>query len=276
MIRKLYLFLMLTVLIIVFGFGISFAAYEPPIDQMLVYIDTEGGVRAQIFDLAKVPIFCLYKTGDLLYSYFDEKYGCTTLMQGRMTPEDIDNLIRAFSEKGLDEWNEYYEDCPFKEMPVTRIFINYKNIQKRLYVTGMDYAMNNKIIPDGLISAYRKIEYFSCPDAVEYEPQKIVLYVKKLTEEPKGPGAKVNKWGSKIDLAPISEEAGLTGFGSIILDGKNAKNTWKDIRYKVPFSRPDSNVCYRQGKNFYSIGYRPLLLHELENMGKEEKKGKKK
>jgi hypothetical protein len=276
MIRRMFLCLFIAPLLVLLWCRIpAWPAYEPPADQVLIFIDTEGGVRGPIYDLAKVPLFCLYKNGDLLYSFLDKKQGRVEIMQAALPEKECESLLRLFYDRGLEEWNEYYEDCPIKDMPVTRIMITTGKEQKKIHVMGIDYAMNNKTIPEGLAQAFRKLRFYSPEGAKEYESPQIILYVKKLDKEPKGEGVRVQKWGIKIELAPIADEAGLTGFGSLLLEGKNAKSVVKELESRVPFSRPELFTYFKQGNNFYTLGYRPLLLHEREASEKGEKKGGK-
>jgi hypothetical protein len=253
----------------------AWPAYEPPADQMLIFIDTEGGVRGPIYDLARVPLFCLYKNGNLLYSFFEKKQGRIELMQATLPERECESLLRLFKDKGLEEWNEYYEDCPLKDMPVTRMFVSTGQDLKKIHVMGIDYAMNNKTIPEGLAQAFRKLRFFSAEGAKEYESPQIILYVKRLDKEPRGEGVRIQKWGPKIELAPIADEANLSGFGSLLLDGKNAKSVIRELESRVPFSRPELFTYFKQGNNYYTLGYRPLLLHEMEQAEKGEKKGAK-
>lgn len=249
------------------------ASYEPPLDKVLIYVDLEGGLRAPILDMAKVPIFLLYSDGELLYSFDDEREGVTKLMRAHLDEKEIDHLRKIIREKGSGEWNEYYENCPLTDVPSTRMYINFENEAKTINVLGMDYAVKNRTIPQGLIDIYRKLSWYSSPDAKEYEPEKIILYVRKITPDPGRKGARVYKWRQKLDLAPLAEETTLSGFGSILLEDKNARSVYKEVRDKVPFSTPDTQAYFKQGRNFYSLAYRPLLLHEIE---KKEEKGKKK
>ncbi|MDQ7822904.1 MAG: hypothetical protein RDV48_08940 [Candidatus Eremiobacteraeota bacterium] len=251
----------------------AFGAYDPPLDQVYLYVDTEGGMRPPLYDLAKVPRFCLYRSGEVLYSFYNEREGRNVLMKGSLETKECEELISFFKSKGLDDWSESYEDCPLKDMPTTKIILNLGNGDiRRINIAGLEYAMKQKTIPEGLIQSYRKIQFFSLPSAVEYAPEKIVLFVKKVPEEPKGPGVRIHKWGSKIDLAPLASEAGLSGYGSVSLEGKNAKNTVRDLKEKVLFSKPEYAVYFKQGKAFYSLGYRPMLLHEYDRTEKKEKK----
>lgn len=269
--NRIFIFILLFFFFVCGRMGVD-ASYEPPLDRVLVYVDSEGGLRAPIYDMARVPLFLLYKNGDLLYSFFDEGEGIKKLMKAHLQKNDVSHLIKVIKEKGFAEWNEYYENCPLTGVPTTKLYLDIEGERKTVNVWGIDYAIKNNTIPRGLIEVYRKLTYFSVPDAKEFEPEKIILYVKKMPSEPKGIGIKICKWGQKIDLAPLSEETTLLGYGSVLLEGKNAKSVYKELKYKVPFSIQDVSVFFRQGRNFYSLGYRPLLLHEVEEKEKDGKK----
>ncbi len=250
------------------------ASYEPPSDQFLLFVDVEGGISAPLSDFARVPVFCLYKNGDLLYSFFNEKEKHVTVKQAHLDEEAVTSLMNLFKEKGAEEWNEYYEDCPIKEMPTTRFLINLPRGMKKVYVRGIDYGVKMKTLPESLVQAYRKIMLFSSDDAVDYESTQIILYVKKLENEPKGGSIKIYRWGPKIELEPLSQEAGLSGYASVMLEGKNARSVKNELWNKSLFSMPGTSSFFRQGKSVFSCAYRPLLLHEVTK--KENKKGSKK
>ncbi|MGV8123916.1 MAG: hypothetical protein AB2L14_29555 [Candidatus Xenobiia bacterium LiM19] len=250
------------------------AGYEPPSDQFLILIDVEGGVSAPLSDYARVPIFCLYKNGDLIYSFFDSKENHVTVKQAHLDQAGIDSLMNFFKEKGAEEWNEYYEDCPIKEMPTTRFLLNMPRGIKKVYVRGIDYGVKTKTLPEGLVQAYRKILVFSADDAVDYESPQIILYVKKIENEPRGGSVKIYRWGPKIELEALSQEAGLSGYASVILEGKRARSVQNELWNKCLFSMPGTSSFFKQGKSFFSCAYRPLLLHEVTK--KDDKKGKKK
>ena len=267
---------MLTVLLCLWGTGAAQAAYDPPLDKVLIYLDTEGGLSAPVNEMARVPLFLLYKNGDLLYSFYDEGVGTTKLMKAHIEEKAITHLMSIIREKEFSEWNEYYENCPLTDVPTTKLYIELDGEAKTVNIWGIDYAVKNKTIPQGLIEVYRKLTCYSLPEAKEYEPEKIVLYVKRVPEEPRGLGVKIHKWRQKFDLAPLSEEANFSGFGSVLLDGKEAKSVYNDLKDKAPFSKKDMAVFFKQGRNFYTLGYRPLLLHEVERKENEGKKGKAK
>jgi len=250
------------------------AGYEPPSDQFLILIDVEGGVSAPLSDYARVPIFCLYKNGDLIYSFFDSKENHVTVKQAHLDQDAINSLMNFFKEKGAEEWNEYYEDCPIKEMPTTRFLLNMPRGIKKVYVRGIDYGVKTKTLPEGLVQAYRKILVFSADDAVDYESPQIILYVKKIENEPRGGSARIYRWGPKIELEALSQEAGLSGYASVILEGKRARSVQNELWNKCLFSMPGTSSFFKQGKSFFSCAYRPLLLHEVTK--KDDKKGKKK
>lgn len=250
------------------------AAYEPPSDQFLILIDVEGGVSAPLSDYARVPIFCLYKNGDLIYSFFDSKENHVTVKQAHLDQDAINSLMNFFKDKGAEEWNEYYEDCPIKEMPTTRFLLNMPRGMKKVYVRGIDYGVKTKTLPEGLVQAYRKILVFSADDAVDYESPQIILYVKKMENEPQGGSARIYRWGPKIELEALSQEAGLSGYASVILEGKRARSVQNELWNKCLFSMPGTSSFFKQGKSFFSCAYRPLLLHEVTK--KDDKKGNKK
>jgi hypothetical protein len=254
---------------------VAHGAYEPPMDKILVFMDTEGGVRSPVFDMARVPQFCLYESGELIYSYYDQKYGCVMVKKATLEEKERESLLAFFRGKGFEEWSEYYEDTPVKDMPVTRIWINDKKTQKKVNITGIDYAIKNRTIPEGLIEAYRKLQLYSNDAALDYETPVLILYVRKLDEEPKGAAVHIYKWGPRIDLSALASDSGLSGYGSVLLEGKNAKQTLRELEGKAPYSRPAMLAYFRQGKNVFSLGYRVLLPHEPEAQKAKEKEGKK-
>jgi hypothetical protein len=251
------------------------ASYEPPMDKILVFMDTEGGVRSPLFDMAKVPAFCLYASGELIYSYYDKKYGCIMVMSATLDEKERESLLDFFRSRGFGEWSEYYEDSPVKDMPVIRLWVNDGKTQKRVNITGIDYAIANKTIPEGLVEAYRKLQMYSNERAVDYSTPSVILYARRLEEEPRGSAVHIYKWGPRIDLSALAADSGLSGYSSVLLEGKNAKKAVRELEGKAPYSRPSLLAYFRQGKNIFSLGYRILLPHEPEAQKIKEKEGKK-
>ena len=250
------------------------AAYEPPMDQLLLLVDVEGGVSAPLSDYARVPIFCLYKNGDLIYSFFNDKEKHITVKQAHLSEDAVNELMGFFKEKGAEEWNEYYEDCPIKDMPTTRFIMNLPRGIRKVYVRGIEYGVKTKTLPEGLVQAYRKILLFAADDAADYNTDQIILYVKKLENEPRGGSVKIYRWGPKIELESLAQDAGLSGYASVMLDGKRARSVQNELWNKSLFSMPGTSSFFRQGKSIFSCAYRPLLLHEVTK--KDDKKGSKK
>jgi len=118
-------------------------------------------------------------------------------------------------------------------------------------------------------------QIYSNESAVDYSTPSIVLYVRKLEEEPRGSAVKIYRWGPRIDLSALAADSGLSGYSSVLLEGKNAKKAVRELEGKAPYSRPSLLGYFRQGKSIFSLVYRILLPHEPEAQKKDEKEGKK-
>ncbi len=86
----------------------AFSAYKPPTSDIIVFVDIEGGVRKDISEASKVPLFCLYKDGRLLYSTIGED-NLTFLMEAKLDSDGIDRVKSFFS--SFEEWNDIYLSC---------------------------------------------------------------------------------------------------------------------------------------------------------------------
>lgn len=238
------------------------AAYEPPSSEIVLFADEEGGVVSSLTNQVRVPVFCLYKDGRLIYSGHDAS-GFTYLMETRLDEKAIEEVKALFS--GSDEWNDSYENVPFPDMPLLRLTFNDGSGEiKRFSVRGPDYALRTKSIPPGLAALYRYVSRFEDAQAKEYVSEEIFLYVREMEREPEGAAVRIFRWRNRLSLAPIAMDAGRTGYGAVRLDGKQAKNVIRDLTDKVPYTTADLPVFFSQGKSFYSLGFRPLLPHELE------------
>ena len=81
---KKILFLFTFVFLFVFiSYMPAFSAYKPPTSDIIVFVDVEGGIRKDISEASKVPLFCLYKDGRLLYSTIGED-NLTFLMENNL------------------------------------------------------------------------------------------------------------------------------------------------------------------------------------------------
>ena len=238
----------------------SFAAYMPPSSDIVVFVDEEGGVRKDISNMSRVPVFCLYKDGTLIYSTIGED-GLVFLMKSTMDESKIAEVRRFF--ESSDEWNDVYEDSPMKDMPVVTITYTSGSDVRKFTVRGIDYAMRQKTIPSDMAAFYRYAAFYSDPDAKEYESDEIYIFVKQASKPDEDSLHRVIGWRVNVDLAALVDEGGMSGVSSARLSGKNAKRALKTLKYFVPFMTADLPVFVRQKKNYYSVGFRPLLPHEL-------------
>ena len=87
----------------------AFSAYEPPTNDIIVFADESEGLSGLMSEHAKVPVFCLYKSGRLIYSQTDRS-GFVSLMDVTLDESQIEEVKQLFSSS--DEWNDAYEDCP--------------------------------------------------------------------------------------------------------------------------------------------------------------------
>lgn len=237
-----------------------FAAYEPPSNDIIVFADESGGLRGPISESAKVPIFCLYKSGRLVFSQYDSS-GFIYLMDTTLNESQIEEVKQLFSTS--DEWNDSYEDCPIKDMPLLNLTFNINGSPRKISIRGMDYAIKNKTIPQKITELYRYIAYYSNKEAKEYKEETIFLYVKEAENPKNNPSSKILRWRSRIELSSIAAEPSLLGLSSIKLSGKQAKGVIGNLEMRTPYRTAPLPIFYKQGNNFYSLGYRPLLPHEL-------------
>lgn len=238
----------------------AFAAYQPPSSEIIVFVDSEGGVRKDISNMSRVPVFCLYKDGRLIYSTVGED-GLIFLMDTKLSEDKISEVRKFFDSS--DEWNDVYDDTPMKNMPCVNITYNSGTETRKFSVRGIDYAMKQKTIPSELAAFYRYVAYFSDPEAEEYECDDIMFFAKSVPAPDKDSLHRIISWKTNIDLEDFTSDAGMAGIASSKLSGKQAKKVVRTIKYQVPYMTADLPVYIRQKKNYYSVAYRPLLPHEL-------------
>ncbi len=238
----------------------SFAAYEPPESDILVFADSHGGVVSDLTERSRVPVFCLYKSGRLIYQ---ERSGNNIrLMETNLSSEEIDNVNSMLQTS--EEWNTDYENCPFREMPVFTIAARIEGEVKRFNIRGIEYAIKNKMLPSSLIKFYRHISTYYNDNAKKYEPAEIYFYIKSLPAPSQSILTRTVDWRSRLDLAALSAENSSGGVSIVRLSGKQAKNAVKDTKGVVPYVQPVSNIIFSHKKSFYFLAYRPLLPHEIE------------
>ena len=236
------------------------AAYEPPSNDIIVFADESGGLRAPISEHAKVPVFCLYKSGRLIFSQTDSS-GFIYLMDTTLSESQIEEVKKLFDSS--EEWNDAYEDCPIKDMPAFNITFNIDGNPRKIYIRGVDYAIKNKTIPQKLTELYRFLSFYSNEDAKEYKEETIFLYAKQVDDPRNNKNSKIFRWRSRIELSSITSEPSLLGISAMKLSGKQAKGVLGNLEMKTPYKTAQLPVFFKQGNNFYSLGYRPLLPHEL-------------
>ncbi len=253
----------LSLVIVVFLFFAalpSFAAYQPPSSDIIVFVDEEGGIRKEISNLSRTPIFCLYKDGRLLYSTVGQD-GLIFLMETKLDEVKIAEVKKFFASS--DEWNDIYDESPAPDMPVVKVTVNLDGNVKTFSVRGIDYALKQRIIPKDLADFYKYAAYFSDPEAKEYESDEIYLYVKPVEKPADDSLNRIIGWRVNVDLASLSLDAGLSGVAVAKLDGKNAKRTLKLLKFCTPYMTADLPVFVRQKRNYYSVAFRPCMPHEL-------------
>ena len=238
----------------------AFSAYKPPTSDIIVFVDVEGGVRKDISEASKVPLFCLYKDGRLLYSTIGED-NLTFLMEVKLDENGIDRVKSFFS--SFEEWNDIYDDCPLKDMPIVNITANIDGNVRTFSIRGIDYAMSQKTIPAKLTAFYRYAAFYSNDEAKEYESEEIYLYVKSAPTPDPNSIYRTIGWRVKINLESIIEDSGLSGVSSVKLTGKDAKRAIKCLKYFTPYMTGDLPVFVKQNGKYFSLAFRPLLPHEL-------------
>ncbi len=253
----------ITVFVLLFLFFLplsGFAAYDPPVSDILLFVDEEGGLRGPLSNLSRVPVFCLYKDGRLIYSQTDAS-GFVSLMETTLKDDKISEITSMFA--ASDEWNDAYENCPIKDMPLLRITSNLKGEPRKFSIRGVDYAVKNKTIPQELAKIYRYVAYFSDPDSKDYESPDIFFYVKSAADPKGSKNSSVFKWRARVELAPIVNDTTFSGFATVRLSGKQAKSVIRELSGKTPYNSSELPVFFKQGNSFYTLGFRPLLPHEL-------------
>lgn len=245
-----------------------FAAYQPPAGEIILFVDEEGGIKKEISNMSRVPLFCLYKDGRLLYSATAAD-GVIYLMETKLDEEGIDKIKSFFASS--DEWNDVYDNSPLKDMPIVTFTANIDGAIRKYSVRGIDYAMKQKTIPKDLSALYRYIAFFSDDNSKEYESDEIFIYVKSVDQPDKNTVSRTLSWRSKVDLAALVEESGISGISVAKLSGKQAKGVLRILKYKVPFMTADLPVFVKQKRNYYSMAFRPLMPHEIKDSGEDKK-----
>lgn len=235
------------------------AAYEPPTKDIYIFVDVEGGIRSELVKKARVPLFCLYKSGKLLWT--ESSGNDYILKEADLDKDQVAALLELY--KDSDSWNTTYENCPFDEMPITKITLNNDSGTKVISVRGIDYEAKHGTIPASLIKFYRHMSTFTLESGKQYMSDQMFLYIKRAEYNKDSQLTYVKKWHSKVSLEALYGEARSSDIISAKIDGKNSKKLQKDLFGIAPYSTSLASIIFRQGRNYWSVAYRPLLPHEI-------------
>lgn len=229
--------------------------------QVIISVTTEGGIRSAVCDLVAVPVFTLYEGGKVLYTACKDRNGLCTLMEARLTPQEVADLLMRLEKAGFFEMDETYQDCPLPDMPTTRISVNTSQ-KKSVSIYAPLFAIKSGLLPEGLARIYQELTGFSHPSAKKFEPNQILLFARRLDPGLKKGAGRIVKWHPKIDLTFVCAQAEKSGYGRVVLEGGDAQKVSRALEETAPYSSPGAGVIFRQKKEIFSLAWRPVLPHE--------------
>lgn len=258
-------FLIATTLLLVAAMRLCGAepfVYDTSPTHVIFEISTRGGFESQLQELTALPDFVLYGDGTAVWVRHDKKKDLNVLMAARLSSEEVAAELAWVESMGFSGWYDRYDRVTLPKMPTTTVRLDLKSGTTTRMVYGLAMALKQKVVPEGFGQLYDHFTQFRHKDEYEYPIDKITLYARKLTKSEARRGYRSLSWGVKqVVLGDIAHD-GDVDFGQKIFTGADAERVVSRLRNWTLFSTELSVVFFKDKKDDFQVGYRPVLPHE--------------
>lgn len=235
--------------------------YDTTPGKVLFSIQTRGGVASPLQELTALPDFILYGDGTAIWTRYDSSRDVRVAWSTHLSSQEMQKELDFLDAAGYNGWYERYEDAGITNLPTTTFTLNFKEQTIRRLVYGLQYCLKNKTVPDGFGSVYDHFAQYRHPDEAPYEPEKVMLFARKLTRIESKRGYKTLSWGIKtVVLSEFAREG--QEYGQKELSGKDAERVVARLKKWTLFSTDLSVIFFKEKKVDYQLGYRPVLPGE--------------
>jgi hypothetical protein len=260
--------LVLAVLVPMVALGSRCAAADAPTfdydhgpTRVLFIISTTGGFASQLQELTALPDFVLYGDGTAVWTRYDKQKDLRRLMTARLSPDEVAQELAFVESAGFASWYDRYEDTSLQNLPTTTMTLHLKKRTTTRMVYGLNIAMKQKTAPEGFGQIVDHFSSFRHKDEYDYPIDRVRLFARKLSKAEAKRGYKSLGWGIKqVKLGEVAHDS--EDFGQKDLEGADAERVVKRLRDWTLFSTDLSVIFFKEKKDDYQVGYRPLLPHE--------------
>lgn len=230
--------------------------------KVLFMIDTRGGFASQLQELTSLPEFVVYGDGRAMWTRYDKNKDLRRLMTTHLSPDEVEREVAYIESLGYADWYERYENAVLPNLPTTTFQLNLRAGSIKRMVYGLGLSLKQNSIPQGFGQVYEHFTAFRHKDEYEYPIERVLVFARKLTGGEARRGSRTLNWGVKqIKLADFAHE-GETDYGQKELDGRDAERVVQRLRDWTMFSTDLSVFFFREKKDVFQLGYRPMLPHE--------------
>lgn len=236
--------------------------YDTAAGKVLFCVDTRGGVASSLQELTSVPEFTLFGDGTALWTRYDKKKDLREVWCAQLAADEVHKEIEWLMSLGFADWYDRYDQANLPNLPTTTFTLSLKDQSLKRQVYGLQLATKRKLIPDGFGQIYDHFSAFKHPTEAIYKFDRIMVYARKMTKLEAKRGFKTLNWGvSQVKLADFARES-ETEYGQLQVSGKDALRVLHRLKDWTLFSTDLSVVFFKEKKENYQIGYRPLLPNE--------------
>lgn len=247
-------------------FAADTPVYKDSPRDIVIQMLTAGGYAPEIVEKTRVPDFTLYGDGRVIYSRSTDPTNYK-LYEAKLTPEKMTALINIFEQEGFFDMNDNYLNVNVKDLPSAYVTINLREKNRTIKIYGLNIAIQQRLIPRGLINITRRLSEFSVEGEKEYEPEKISLFVQEFPKDQYSKEMRKIKWKVKgVELAKLAPEGAslLARYRETVLSGDERKHTLNLLKGKTLFDNQVgfSQTVFENARRYFRVAYRPHLPYE--------------
>lgn len=236
--------------------------YDTTPTHVVLAIETKGGYESKLQELTALPDFILYGDGTAVWTRHDTKNDLRVLMTARLSPDDVQRELEYLMSSGFLQWYDRYDRISLPNLPTTTVRLDLKSGTTSRMVYGLALALRQKVAPEEFGQVCEHFRGFRYKDEYEYPIDNIRLFVRKLTKAEARRGYRTLGWGvKKIVLSDIASSGNLE-YGEKVFTGKDAERIVNRLRNWTLFSTELSVIFFKDKKEEFQVGYRPVLPHE--------------
>jgi hypothetical protein len=235
--------------------------YDQSANAILFEIETHGGVASALQELTTTPEFVLYGDGTVVWTRYNDKRDLRQLWTAQLNKDEVQQELHFIVEAGWNDWLDRY-DSSVVNLPTTTFTLNLKDAPARRQIYGMELGFKSGKLPEGMSRVYQHFAHYKHAGEDLYEPDHVLVFARKMSKLEAKRGAKTLKWNVKqVKLADFARES-ETEYGQTTVSGKDVDRVMNRLRDWTLYSTDLSVVFFKEKKDAYQVGYRPLLPGE--------------